>query len=232
MLAHLPPEYRLLLIGHDVDHQYRREIDAAMGPELRRRVIFTGKARPLADARAAGADAPVGVRVPHGGAEPRRAGGARVGHAGARTLQRDDRRARGRPASADGCRRTPPRNSSRGRCARSARRTRDSYAEHVPQTPATRAHPSTGRNNHRPDGTDVRERAGRAAAAIRRGTLALPLLLAAAQMLISMIMYLILQIAGPPGAAAARAGSAPGRSPRAVPAALIARRIRGSFVLR
>lgn len=43
MLAHLPSQYRLLLIGHDVDHQYRREIDAAMGTDLRRRVMFTGK---------------------------------------------------------------------------------------------------------------------------------------------------------------------------------------------
>jgi 1,2-diacylglycerol 3-alpha-glucosyltransferase len=43
MLSHLPSEYKLLLIGHDVDHQYRREIDAAIGPQLRRRVMFTGK---------------------------------------------------------------------------------------------------------------------------------------------------------------------------------------------
>jgi glycosyltransferase involved in cell wall biosynthesis len=43
MLRHLPPQYRLLLIGHEVDHRYRREIDAAMGPELRQRVTFTGK---------------------------------------------------------------------------------------------------------------------------------------------------------------------------------------------
>ncbi len=43
MLAHLPAEYKLLLIGHDVDHQYRREIDAAVGPRLRARVMFTGK---------------------------------------------------------------------------------------------------------------------------------------------------------------------------------------------
>jgi 1,2-diacylglycerol 3-alpha-glucosyltransferase len=43
MLAHLPEQYKLLLIGHDVDHQYRREIDAAVGPKLRGRVIFTGK---------------------------------------------------------------------------------------------------------------------------------------------------------------------------------------------
>jgi glycosyltransferase involved in cell wall biosynthesis len=43
MLAHLPSQYKLLLVGHDVDHQYRREIDAAMGPEVRGRVVFTGK---------------------------------------------------------------------------------------------------------------------------------------------------------------------------------------------
>jgi glycosyltransferase involved in cell wall biosynthesis len=43
MLAHLPSEYKLLLIGHDVDHQYRREIDAAVGRKLRARVMFTGK---------------------------------------------------------------------------------------------------------------------------------------------------------------------------------------------
>ncbi|MGA2379479.1 MAG: glycosyltransferase, partial [Spirochaetia bacterium] len=43
VMNHLPDEYRLLLIGHDVDHHYRREIDSAIGPELRRRVSFTGR---------------------------------------------------------------------------------------------------------------------------------------------------------------------------------------------
>ena len=38
----LPASYHLLLVGHDVDHRYRREIDATMGPDLRRRVTFTG----------------------------------------------------------------------------------------------------------------------------------------------------------------------------------------------
>jgi glycosyltransferase involved in cell wall biosynthesis len=42
VLSYLPPNYRLLLIGHNVDHQYRRQIDAAMTPELRHRVTFTG----------------------------------------------------------------------------------------------------------------------------------------------------------------------------------------------
>jgi 1,2-diacylglycerol 3-alpha-glucosyltransferase len=43
MLNHLPEEYRLLLIGHDVDHRYRREVDSAISPRLRHRVTFTGK---------------------------------------------------------------------------------------------------------------------------------------------------------------------------------------------
>ncbi len=43
VLSHLPPNYRLLLIGHDVDHRYRREIDASLNADLRRRVTFTGK---------------------------------------------------------------------------------------------------------------------------------------------------------------------------------------------
>ena len=43
MLAHLPSQYKLVLIGHDVDHQYRREIDGAVGHRLRGRVTFTGK---------------------------------------------------------------------------------------------------------------------------------------------------------------------------------------------
>jgi len=42
VLSHLPPSYRLVLIGHDVDHRYRREIDASLDPGLRRRVTFTG----------------------------------------------------------------------------------------------------------------------------------------------------------------------------------------------
>jgi 1,2-diacylglycerol 3-alpha-glucosyltransferase len=43
VMNHLPDDYRLLLIGHDVDHHYRREIDAAIGPHLRGRVIFPGR---------------------------------------------------------------------------------------------------------------------------------------------------------------------------------------------
>ena len=39
----LPADYRLLLIGHDVDHRYRRQIDTSMDPALRGRVIFTGR---------------------------------------------------------------------------------------------------------------------------------------------------------------------------------------------
>jgi glycosyltransferase involved in cell wall biosynthesis len=42
VLNHLPENYRLVLIGHDVDHRYRREIDASMNADLRRRVTFTG----------------------------------------------------------------------------------------------------------------------------------------------------------------------------------------------
>ena len=42
MLGHLPEEYHLVLVGHEVDHRYRREIDAVVGPRLRRRVTFTG----------------------------------------------------------------------------------------------------------------------------------------------------------------------------------------------
>jgi len=43
MMQYLPEEYRLRLVGHDVDHRYRREIDSVMEPGLRRRVTFTGK---------------------------------------------------------------------------------------------------------------------------------------------------------------------------------------------
>jgi 1,2-diacylglycerol 3-alpha-glucosyltransferase len=43
MLRYLPAEYHLVLIGHAVDHQYRREIDSIMDAELRKRVTFTGK---------------------------------------------------------------------------------------------------------------------------------------------------------------------------------------------
>ena len=43
VMEHLPGQYRLRLVGHDVDHRYRRQIDAAMGPGLRGRVTFTGK---------------------------------------------------------------------------------------------------------------------------------------------------------------------------------------------
>jgi 1,2-diacylglycerol 3-alpha-glucosyltransferase len=43
MLRCLPEEYRLVLVGHDVDHRYRREIDAEVGRQLRHRVTFTGR---------------------------------------------------------------------------------------------------------------------------------------------------------------------------------------------
>jgi glycosyltransferase involved in cell wall biosynthesis len=43
MMNHLPEEYRLLLVGHNVDHRYRREIDAVIGPQIRHRVSFTGR---------------------------------------------------------------------------------------------------------------------------------------------------------------------------------------------
>ena len=43
MMAHLPEGYQLRLVGHDVDHRYRREIDAAIGANLRERVRFTGR---------------------------------------------------------------------------------------------------------------------------------------------------------------------------------------------
>ena len=43
VMNHLPDDYRLLLIGHDVDHRYRREVDASIGPHLRGRVILTGR---------------------------------------------------------------------------------------------------------------------------------------------------------------------------------------------
>ncbi len=42
VLGHLPSNYRLVLVGHDVDHRYRRQIDAALKPEVRRRITFTG----------------------------------------------------------------------------------------------------------------------------------------------------------------------------------------------
>lgn len=43
MMEHLPEEYQLRLVGHAVDQSYRREIDRILGPALRRRVTFTGK---------------------------------------------------------------------------------------------------------------------------------------------------------------------------------------------
>jgi 1,2-diacylglycerol 3-alpha-glucosyltransferase len=42
VLSCLPSNYRLLLIGHNVDHRYRGEIEDALTPELRKRVTFTG----------------------------------------------------------------------------------------------------------------------------------------------------------------------------------------------
>ena len=59
VMNHLPDVYRLLLIGHDVDHHYRREIDAAIGPHLRGRVILpaawiTRRSRPSSPARTSG----------------------------------------------------------------------------------------------------------------------------------------------------------------------------------
>jgi glycosyltransferase involved in cell wall biosynthesis len=43
MMSHLPAGYRLVLIGHEVDHRYRREIDSEMPACVRSRVSFTGR---------------------------------------------------------------------------------------------------------------------------------------------------------------------------------------------
>jgi len=43
MMGHLPASYRLVLIGHEVDHRYRRQIDTEMPAGVRHRISFTGR---------------------------------------------------------------------------------------------------------------------------------------------------------------------------------------------
>jgi glycosyltransferase involved in cell wall biosynthesis len=82
VMGHLPPCYHLYIIGHDVDHRYRRQIDSQMPPDVRRRVTFTGRLdHSLVPEYLTRTH--LGVGVPHGGPEPGGDGGAGLRHAGA-----------------------------------------------------------------------------------------------------------------------------------------------------
>jgi 1,2-diacylglycerol 3-alpha-glucosyltransferase len=43
VMGHLPPQYTLTIVGHDVDHHYWRQIDSQIPADLRPRVTFTGR---------------------------------------------------------------------------------------------------------------------------------------------------------------------------------------------
>jgi 1,2-diacylglycerol 3-alpha-glucosyltransferase len=43
VMGRLPPCYHLFIIGHAVDHHYRRQIDRQMPPDVGKRVTFTGR---------------------------------------------------------------------------------------------------------------------------------------------------------------------------------------------
>jgi glycosyltransferase involved in cell wall biosynthesis len=43
VMSHLPPCYHLFIIGHAVDHRYRRQMESQMPRDVWRRVTFTGR---------------------------------------------------------------------------------------------------------------------------------------------------------------------------------------------
>jgi 1,2-diacylglycerol 3-alpha-glucosyltransferase len=189
----LPSTYRLLLVGHDVDHRYRREIDSTMSPDLRRRVTFTGN---LPHERVPEHLARTHLWVSASRMEVQSlavlealaSGTPVLGLANETIDELVDERVGGRL----------PRDATPAQFAAEVRRLCESdpavYAE-LCRSARARALPydwsaAIGRTEK------LYARAPGPWGKVRRGTLALPLLLATAQMLISMMFYLILQISG------------------------------------
>jgi 1,2-diacylglycerol 3-alpha-glucosyltransferase len=193
VMNHLPGDYRLLLIGHDVDHRYRREIDAAVGPGLRGRVIFTG--------RLDHADIPAQLARTHlwVSASLREVQSLAVLEAlasGTPVLGLSNETIDELIDSSVGMR------LERGATPEEFARAVRAICESDPDS--YRRMCGNARERVRPydwaNAIGMTERmygrALRSGAAKRRGTLAVPLLLAAAQMLISMIFFRILQLIG------------------------------------
>ena len=143
MMNHLPDDYRLLLIGHEVDHGYCREIDAAIGPNLRGRVLLPGRLdHSLVPAQLARTHLWVSaslMEVQSLAVLEALASGTPV----AGVVERDDRRAHrcGR-WNAPGAR-----HDARGVRARGARHLRNGpgvLRQAVPKAPASGSNPSTG----------------------------------------------------------------------------------------
>ena len=190
MLTHLPPEYRLILIGHDVDHQYRREIDRAMGPDLRRRVTFTGKiAHELIPAHLAKTHLWVSasrMEVQSLAVLEALASGTPVLGLANETIDEliDDRV--GMRLDLD----TPPERFARA--VRALCETDQERYTRMCQDARQRAEPFDWSKTI--EKIERVYRRGMARRPVRRATLAIPLIMATGQMLIAMLMYVILQV--------------------------------------
>ncbi|HUJ75875.1 MAG TPA: glycosyltransferase, partial [bacterium] len=191
VMEHLPEQYKLRLVGHDVDHRYRREIDSILGPRLRRRVTFTGK---LDHARIPGELARTHLWVSASQMEVQSlavlealASGTPVLGLSNETIDEVvDARVGGRLD-----RKTTPREFA-GAVRALCETDRASY-ERMCDAARGRAARFDWSNAMDLTETMYRRAAGRKRP-IRRGTLAIPMLLAVAQVLISMLIYRTLQL--------------------------------------
>jgi 1,2-diacylglycerol 3-alpha-glucosyltransferase len=191
MLRHLPEEYRLLLIGHDVDHRYRREIEAAIGPRLRHRVTFTGK---LDHSRIPSQLARTHLWVSASLMEVQSLAVLEALASGTPVLGLSNETIDELVDSQVGMR--LPRTATPEQFARAVRELcemdEESY-NRMCRSARERAQPfDWSRAVRLTEGMYARRRT--AGLSSRRGTLAIPLLLAAGQMLITMIVFRILQL--------------------------------------
>ena len=208
VMNHLPDEYRLLLIGHDVDHRYRREIDSAIGPELRRRVSFTGR---LDHSRIPAQLAKTHLWVSASLMEVQSLAVLEALASGTPVLGLSNETIDELIDSQVGMR--LERTATPDQFARAVRAICETDAEsyrRMCRNARERVRPYDWANAVRLT-EQMYERSLRRGLPARRGTLAIPLLIAAAQMLIAMIIFRILQLIAFAGRLQGR------RRPRAAP---------------
>ena len=192
MMEHLPEQYHLRLVGHAVDLHYRRQIEAAMGPRVRRRVTFTGK---LDHSRIPGELARTHVWVSASLMEVQSLAVLEALASGTPVLGLSNETIDELVDSGVGGR--LPRDTTPRQFAQAVRELCETdAASYLRMCAAAR------RRAERFDWSnalDLTERMYRPAAArprpVRRGTLAIPLFLAVGQGLISMLIYRALQLA-------------------------------------
>jgi glycosyltransferase involved in cell wall biosynthesis len=191
VMNHLPEEYRLVLIGHDADHRYRREIDAAIGPQLRHRVSVTGR---LDHSRIPSRLAVTHLWVSASLMEVQSLAVLEALASGTPVLGLSNETIDELIDPHVGMR--LERNATPEQFARAVRALCETDVEsyrRLSRNARERVRPYDWANTMRLT-EEMYGRAVHRGVPVRRGTLAIPLLLAAAQMLIAMIVFRILQL--------------------------------------